>query len=938
MRVTSRRGAVERAGADRSRAAAGPRVHDAALPRRGRHERADHRRDRPEVGHGRVQGAAIRVEKIAPQRARRREAGGARRGPRRGTMDHGRPSLDAVADRGRARGVDGVLGPPRSAGTAACGRSSDEGHVAHGGHDGAGPRHLLLPALHAVHERVGWISPGGSTTSASAYRAARRRVRRRDVLRAVLARAAPAAGRARLRRHRLRCNGSDELIAALERALGPRGRPRGDGRRPGCEPVPRAVRSRAGGAAHAWRARRPRSASSRPSRGRRARRARRRGRSRSARHATLPQAGGPGLRLLRRVGVVDPDEPRRLPRARRLRRAAPGGRDGPAGRHPRGHGLEARGPRRRRVPDGRKWEAVARQPASPALPGLQRRRVRARHVQGPRAHGGRPVRGDRGDDDRGLRDRAASRATSTCAASTRWPPSASSTPSPRRARAASSATTSWARASRSTSRSARAPGPTSAARRRRSSTRSRASAASRATSRRSRSSRALFGKPTVVNNVETLVNVLGVILLGGPAFAEIGHRGLDRHEALLRLRPRRAARRLRGAVRDDARELLDLAGGVRRPEPPDGAARRRGRQVRAPGRARSAAHVRGTRGRRRRPSARASSWSSTRPSTCRACSGGSRPSSATSRAASACRAASGRCARRRRWRGSRADRHAAAVDAELALIAEMGRACATRRSAASGRPRRARRVGDRPPCGSSTGTGGTVMDGQLAPRRMVELEIDGRAVRVSEGSTILDACEQLGIDTPDALLRGDAPPGERVPGLRGRGRGRARVWSPPARGRSSRRWSSRRIRSACGTAGAWCSSSSAPRSISRDAAPPTTWSATQRTPRYGPPAPPDPLRDRKRTGHHVRAGRPDRGHGPRTGQGRQRALRARLLEVHPLLQVRRRLRRAVPEHVRDRRRGPRLRRADLDRVRRRSCPSPPASTAATASRSARPAR
>jgi NADH dehydrogenase/NADH:ubiquinone oxidoreductase subunit G len=31
---------------------------------------------------------------------------------------------------------------------------------------------------------------------------------------------------------------------------------------------------------------------------------------------------------------------------------------------------------------------------------------------------------------------------------------------------------------------------------------------------------------------------------------------------------------------------------------------------------------------------------------------------------------------------------------------------------------------------------------------MVELEIDGRPVRVFEGATILDACNALGIDTP----------------------------------------------------------------------------------------------------------------------------------------------------------------------------------------------
>ena len=32
----------------------------------------------------------------------------------------------------------------------------------------------------------------------------------------------------------------------------------------------------------------------------------------------------------------------------------------------------------------------------------------------------------------------------------------------------------------------------------------------------------LFGKPTVVNNVETLINVLGILLDGGPAYARIG--------------------------------------------------------------------------------------------------------------------------------------------------------------------------------------------------------------------------------------------------------------------------------------------------------------------------------------------------------------------------------------------------------------------------------
>jgi NADP-reducing hydrogenase subunit HndD len=35
-----------------------------------------------------------------------------------------------------------------------------------------------------------------------------------------------------------------------------------------------------------------------------------------------------------------------------------------------------------------------------------------------------------------------------------------------------------------------------------------------------------------------------------------------------------------------------------------------------------------------------------------------------------------------------------------------------------------------------------------APRRLVEIEIDGQTVRVPEGATLLDACRQQGIDTP----------------------------------------------------------------------------------------------------------------------------------------------------------------------------------------------
>src|SRR5512146_2729398 len=46
------------------------------------------------------------------------------------------------------------------------------------------------------------------------------------------------------------------------------------------------------------------------------------------------------------------------------------------------------------------------------------------------------------------------------------------------------------------------------------------------------------------------------------------------------------------------------------------------------------------------------------------------------------------------------------------------------------------------------------VNGSRPAPRMVELEIDGAAVSVPEGSTILDACNAAGIDTP-TLCYGD---------------------------------------------------------------------------------------------------------------------------------------------------------------------------------------
>ena len=223
---------------------------------------------------------------------------------------------------------------------------------------------------------------------------------------------------------------------------------------------------------------------------------------------------------------------------------------------------------------------------------------------------------------------------------------------------------------------------------------------------------------------------------------------------------------------------------------------------------------------------------------------------------------------------------------------------------------------------------------------MVELEIDGQPVRVFEGETILGRLPPARDRHADALLRRHARARQRLPRLRRRGRGLARARAgllAQGRGRDE---GARPTPSACATRAGWCSSCSAS-SVDLSTTPSRAgylerYDARARALRAAGAA-----RSRPRPQAHRpsrRARRADRRHRARAGEDRQRALRARLLEVHPLLQVRRRLRRAVPEHLRDPRRRARLRRAHLDRVRHASCPSRPASTAATASRSARPAR
>jgi NADH-quinone oxidoreductase subunit F len=55
--------------------------------------------------------------------------------------------------------VASVLGPPET-GWDGGQRTAADGHAAYGGRAARAQRHLLLPVMHAVQERIGWISPG----------------------------------------------------------------------------------------------------------------------------------------------------------------------------------------------------------------------------------------------------------------------------------------------------------------------------------------------------------------------------------------------------------------------------------------------------------------------------------------------------------------------------------------------------------------------------------------------------------------------------------------------------------------------------------------------------------------------------------------------------------------------------------------------------------
>jgi predicted molibdopterin-dependent oxidoreductase YjgC len=140
----------------------------------------------------------------------------------------------------------------------------------------------------------------------------------------------------------------------------------------------------------------------------------------------------------------------------------------------------------------------------------------------------------------------------------------------------------------------------------------------------------------------------------------------------------------------------------------------------------------------------------------------------------------------------------------------------------------------------------------LAPARMVELEVDGKPVRVFEGATILDACQKLEIDTPTLCYDEPLRPanvcrvcvveleGSRVlvPSCSRKAEAGMKVHTDSERVRTSRKVVMELLASSVDLS----TTPAAPGYLDRYDAEPA---------RFGPPAPRDGDRDRARTGHHA---------------------------------------------------------------------------------------
>jgi NADH-quinone oxidoreductase subunit F len=275
--------------------------------------------------------------------------------------------------------VDGALGPAESAWRGGDRNPMTEGHVARGGHAARSRRDLLIPALHAVQSRVGWISQPAlnyicrrlTVPPAEAYGVA--------TFYALFA-TTPRPPTVAHVCDDIACRlvGAEELCGDLERAMGPPGTPSADGmttwlRSPClglCERAPAAMFTVAGADARTFVAGPIDAAGvvgrlARPAAGDATNGIAGEAGDSGGSAVGVPDGGRPGLRLLERVGVVDPtslDAYRAAGGFRALDRARAIGPARVIDEVARS-GLVGRGGAA--FPTGRKWAAVAQQQVEP---------------------------------------------------------------------------------------------------------------------------------------------------------------------------------------------------------------------------------------------------------------------------------------------------------------------------------------------------------------------------------------------------------------------------------------------------------------------------------------------------------------------------------------------------------------------------------------------
>ena len=213
----------------------------------------------------------------------------------------------SLATEAERAAVDAMLGAPPTRWEGGTRHGGAEEHSARGGHAARARRHLLLPALHAVRDRVGWLSPGAVN-----YLAERLTVPPAEIFGVASfyalfdTRETPPTVVHVCDDIACLAAGAGDLVRSLEAACGPEGAPCANGRATWkrspclgvCERAPAAFVQRAGeGREHVSIARADapalRGAMAGDAAGPRA-------------AAALPQAGDATLRLLRRAGAVDP--------------------------------------------------------------------------------------------------------------------------------------------------------------------------------------------------------------------------------------------------------------------------------------------------------------------------------------------------------------------------------------------------------------------------------------------------------------------------------------------------------------------------------------------------------------------------------------------------------------------------------------------------------